>query len=221
MSLRHFAIHRPSPTDDFLEILGPGGIRVLLKIIRDAYISLYQQNSITLVMNENEITEKLFLLVLQRWRDNRRIPSSISPIHEKQDRSNADKCGRPPTIDFCFEGDWDTQAYFGAECKLIEANNKTLCNKYVNQGVDRYLSGKKYNPRCPEGAMVGYIRQTKCTDVAQEIHVRLQSLAGTPTLNKTDWLLPFEEHYFSNHQRQPDNSPFTIHHLLFHFSPLL
>ncbi len=217
MSLRHFALHRPRPTDDFLEILGPGGIRILLELMRDAYFELRQRNVITLDMSENDITEEWSILVKQKWRSSQ-VPYSITPKDEKEDKSLASKRGKPPSIDFCFRGDWDKQAYFGAECKLIEADNTTLCHHYITNGVERYLVGK-YHPKCPQGTMVGYVRQTRCVDVAQEIRVRLQSLAGNPTLDKTDWLLPFEEYYRSFHKRQPDNSPFTIHHLLFQFDP--
>lgn len=213
MSLRDLTQVSASIPNDFLATLGPKGVNLLLELMRDGYFDLRQKQKITLSMSENDITEELFISITQCWRYSR-VPCSIIPVHEKQDKNRAAKRGKPPTIDFCFRGDWDKKAYFGAECKLLEANDKTLCDHYVSQGMQRYLDGK-YSPKCPDGAMLGYVRQTACSDVANELKMRINALAEEPDFYKTDTLTPFEEHYLSRHNLA--KGIFTIHHLLFFF----
>ena len=61
----------------------------------------------------------------------------------------------------------------------------------------------------------GYVRQTKCSDVVNELRMRINALDDNPSFDKTELLIPFEEHYTSRHNRVEGLSPFTIHHLLF------
>jgi hypothetical protein len=205
--------HRSLPTDDLSKILGPSGVKVLLELMRDAYFDLHQLKKVTLSMDENDITEEWFVWLQLRWRESN---ISLIPIPEKPDKSKAKPGKMPPRVDFCFRSRWDDRSYFGAECKLIEANNSTLCSRYIKNGVKRYIDGR-YGQKCSEGAMVGYIRQTKCADVVREIRFHLNKMEGVPCLDKTDLLLPFEEHYVSKHKRVEGWSPFIIHHLLFLF----
>ena len=219
MSLHQLAARYPLPSDDLSEILGPSGIKMLLELIRDAYFELVQMRKVDLSMTENQITEEWCVCLLLIWPQSNAYCLGLSPIPQKEDESSRkSRRGSPPTIDFCFRAYWDRQAYFGAECKLIEANDKTLCDKYIENGVNRYIDGR-YGQKFSEGAMLGYVRQTKCSDVAAEIRNRINSLAGSPQLIQTDVLLPFEDHYISKHSRLKGLPPFTIHHLLFLFEP--
>ena len=136
--------------------------------MRDGYFNRISRNHDFARMSENTITEEWIVHVQQRWRVSR-IPSSIVPIHEKPDTSKASKRGKPPTIDFCFRSEWNKQSYFGAECKLVEADNKRLCDEYVEQGMKRYIN-QKYRPEYLEGAMIGYVRTSACCDIATEIY---------------------------------------------------
>ncbi|MDM8531988.1 hypothetical protein QUF63_12515 [Anaerolineales bacterium HSG25] len=123
------------------------------------------------------------------------------------------KQGKSPTIDCCFRNQLYKQSYFGIECKLVEANRKTLCNEYITNGIERFLDCR-YSSKSSHSAMLGYIRKTTCQDVATKIKERLPH---DSKLNKTKQLLPFEEHYTSQHQRAACLSPFTLHHFLLSF----
>lgn len=211
MGIRDLAQRPTVIPKDLLELLGSSGVRVLLELMRDAYSELINIRDDFSGMSENDITEEWYVQLVVVWRVSR-VPSSIVPIHEKQDKSKAAKRGRPPTIDFCFRGTWDKYAYFGAEAKLVEADDKELCDEYVNAGVERFLSGK-YNPVVSEGAMLAYIRKSQCADVAEAVKQRVVNLPGSPILNKEIILLPFEDYYTSNHVE--NTRPFLVHHLLF------
>lgn len=206
------SVSAPVP-DDLSKILAPDGVKILLKLIYDAYCVLRDAKIVTLLMDENEITEELYVNLLSLWQK-RNI--SLIPISEKQDRTlRSSRRGKAPTIDFCFRSQWDSQSYLGAECKRIEARNKELCDYYIAKGVQRYLDGK-YSPKCSEGSMIGYVRETKCSEVAKELKTRINKLPGNPGFIKAE-LINFEDHYFSQHERIKGLSPFKLHHLLFYF----
>jgi hypothetical protein len=209
-------IQRTPPPEDLSKILGPSGLKVLLELIRDAYFCLRDKRIITLSMNENEITEEWYVCLLPLWPQSSVYPRFV-PIHEKQDNtSKISKQGKSPTIDFCFRSEWSNQSYFGAECKLIEADNKILCDRYISNGVRRYVDGI-YSQNCSDGAMLGYVRETDCGAVANELHMRISFLEGKPQLVRIDLLTPFREYYVSTHNREQGLSPFTVHHFLFLF----
>ena len=211
MSVRNLRHDKPKIPTDLAEELGIKGVRVILALIRDAYLDLLDLQNITSSMDENDITEEWFIWLNLRWR---KTDLSLIPIHEKGDKTKRkSKRGKPPTIDCCFRNQWYKQSYFGIECKLIEANNKTLCDKYIIKGVERFLDCR-YSSKCSHSAMLGYIRKTTCQDVATKIKDRL---SPSSTFSKTGQLLPFEEHYTSLHQRTACLSPFTLHHFLLSF----
>ena len=214
MSIRNLRPPQPPISADLAQTLGVKGMQIILTLIRDAYLDLLSLQCITSAMDENDITEEWFIWLQLYWH---KADISLVPIHEKGDKTNQkSKRGKPPTVDCCFRNKWHKQSYFGIECKLIEANNKTLCDNYITNGVDRFLDCR-YSSKCSEGAILGYIRQTTCHDVATKIGDRLTKLPGSPALKKTDQLLPFKEHYVSVHHRMACISPFTLHHFLLSF----
>ncbi|MCB0196017.1 MAG: hypothetical protein KDJ65_28965 [Anaerolineae bacterium] len=215
MSIRNLRPVKPTIPSDLAQTLGIKGVQIILILIRDAYSDLLSLQCITSGMDENDITEEWFVCLQLHWR---KTDISLVPIHEKGDKTNQkSKRGKPPTVDCCFRHQWHKHSYFGIECKLIEANNKILCDKYITNGVDRFLDCR-YSSNCSQGAVLGYIRQTICLDVATNIEERLTQLSGNPSLNKTQQLLPFEEHYTSVHHRTACISPFTLHHFLLSFN---
>ncbi|MBN1690944.1 MAG: hypothetical protein JW901_07975 [Dehalococcoidia bacterium] len=207
---------RPQPSAELTEALGPHVVKVMLCLMRDAYFDLVKKDVIDLTMRENQITEEWYDCLIIRWPRSSLYPT-FRPHSQKEDESGKTSSrGNPPTIDFCFRAGWDRLVYFGAECKLIEATNKTLCNEYVENGVCRYIEGK-YGAKFPEGAMIGFVRQTPCADVAVELQTRIVALDNASGFDRTNLLAPFEDHYVSKHNRAKGISPFTIHHLLFLF----
>ncbi|MCP4374280.1 MAG: hypothetical protein GY797_40180 [Deltaproteobacteria bacterium] len=214
MSIRNAILAKPPIPIDLAEVLESGGITTILNLIRDAYFDLIQKRIVSSTMDENEITEEWFVCLQLRWQT---AGLSLVPIHEKPDKTKKrGNKGKPPTIDCCFRNQWHKQSYFGIECKLVEANNKTLCDKYVQNGVQRFIDCR-YSSRCSEGAMLGYVRQTQCNGVAAQLSTRINTLDEQPELTQTNQLLPLEQHYISKHCRTDCLSPFVLHHFLLFF----
>ena len=214
MSIRQSIQSKPPIPDDLARTLEGGGIATILRLIRDAYFDLVQKRIVSFAMDENEITEEWFVCLQLRWQS---TGLSLVPILEKPDKTKKrGNRGKPPTIDCCFRSQWHRQSYFGIECKLVEANDKTLCDKYVQNGVQRFMDCR-YSSKCSEGAMLGYVRQTLCSDVAMQLHTKINALNTGYKLSQTNQMLPFEAHYVSKHHREKCLSPFTLHHFLLFF----
>ena len=217
MSLSDLTCPQPMQPTELSRALGPNGVRRLLELIRDAYFDLVQSRKVNRSMDENQITEELCIHIQKCQRLSGILPS-VYVIHEKQDRTQAKGRGKSPTVDFCFRGEWLAEVYFGAECKIVEADNKKLCDEYVSNGLTRYIAGK-YGQAFSEGAMLGYIRSTDCVAVAAELGKRVAQLQGSPDLLRSPLLLPFQDYHTSRHQRVAGITPsIMIHHLLFLFA---
>ena len=200
---------------DLAKELGPDGIMTLLSRICEAYENLYASGRVVCTMSEPEITEELVFELLDVWFD--KGPRSLKPIPEKSHGMRKDgKKGKTPTIDFCFRT-WDSNSYFGVECKLLKENNSELYKLYVDEGVNRYLSGR-YSEKCSAGSMVGYIIIGNTAEIINKVKIRVDKLPNISTMKKSEPINCFNEHYKSVHERDAGNTPFHIHHLFFSFT---
>ena len=186
----------------------------LLRIICEAYKELRASGRVTPIMSEPEITEELYVELLDVWKE---AGISPKPIHEKSHGTSKKGRGKTPTIDFCFRHKWDPNYYFGAECKRLEENNSKLYNLYVDEGVNRYLSGK-YGEKCSVGSMIGYIIIGNTAEIINKVKIRVDKLPNITNIKKSDSINGFTDHYKSVHGRKVGNSPFRIHHLFFSFT---
>lgn len=202
---------------DLAEELGSDGIRTILRIICGAYKNLHGLEKVTSVMNETGITEELFIELQAVMRTDEYRNFSLYPIHEKAHNRNGKGRGKTPTIDFCFRDRWVRDRYFGAECKLLKENYKTLYDDYVAGGVCRYLTGK-YSEDCSIGSMIGYITSGNTGEIISEVKNRVDKTHNVSKMKKSDHINSFNEHYKSVHKREVDFSIFHIHHLFFSFA---
>ena len=183
----------------------------------DAYLELRLRKYVTGFSSEDTITEEWFIHIQEICRQSPAI--SLHPIQQKQDTTKAKTCGKPPTIDFCFRDEFESQSYFGAECKLLDEGNTTLLNAYLDlvKGIGRFLDGR-YATHTGAGAMVGYVRSGDCGAVAKSISECIQDLEGKPTLRKSQPLENFDQLYESRHNRKLPIADFLCYHLLFGFN---
>lgn len=207
---------RASVPKDLAQALGPQGLRKLLSLLADAYRDLYAKRWVQADSPEDSITEEWFIHIQARWRKQPSV--SLIPVHQKQDRTKAGPRGHPPTIDFCFRDGLAPQAYFGAECKLLDEGSRAHLHAYLDgrQGIGRFLSGK-YAAHAGAGAMVGYIRRGESPAVADKLAQAMQQQIGSPKLKKSSPLPEFDQLYESTHTRTFGISPFLCFHLLFAF----
>jgi hypothetical protein len=202
---------------DLAEELGSDGIRTILIIICEAYKNLRRFGKVSSAMNETRITEELCieLQVVMRTEEYRYFPFYPHP-EKSHDRKGKGK-GSTPTIDFCFRDRWVRDRYFGAECKLLKENYRTLYDDYVAGGVCRYLTGK-YSENCSIGSMIGYITSGNTGEIISEVKNRVDKTRNVSKMEKSDPINSFNEHYKSAHKREVDFSIFHIHHLFFSFA---
>lgn len=71
----------------------------------------------------------------------------------------------------------DEDAYVAIECKRVGAGSSALNNSYVDEGVDRFVSGK-YAAGHEWGFMLGYVLAHPVGDVVEAIDSRIQKAYG-------------------------------------------
>lgn len=200
---------------DIVNELGPDGINRLIEWMWLAYRDVNDQCAVTSAYNENSITKKWAEFLTRRWgMDNTSIKVKVIPLHQVEDENKKKGTGLCPTIDFCFIG-WNmNDSYFGAECKLLKANDPKRYNLYVTEGVYRFLDGR-YSSKSTESAMVAYVVDENIVDTTGEIDQRIN---GTNPLKSFSRDYSWDEpHYKSTHSRN-NLSPIVLHHLFFDFN---
>lgn len=198
---------------DLVKYLKFTGVMHLLGIFCDAYRDLRASGKVTPDKIEPEINEELFHYLQMVWYD--KGPKSLTPDREKSHGKRMSGRGKTPTIDLCFRG-WDSEIYFGAECKILEDKNSRY-EYYIDGGICRYISGD-YSYKCPTGAMIGYIITGDTLKIINELKNRVDKLPNSSKMDISNPINGFKEHYESIHKRKTGVSPFDIHHLFFCFT---
>jgi hypothetical protein len=165
-------------------------------------------------MSEPEITEELYNKLLEVVIENG--DSAIRPIHEKSHKNILKRPGKTSTIDLCFRDDFDSETYFGFECKKLENSDKQRFDNYITDGVCRYLSGA-YSKKCSIGSMISYIIHGDISKIVREIKIRVDNICCLSKMEKTYVIEGFSDHYESRHRRS-DKSAFQLYHCFFEFS---
>ncbi|MCF4972049.1 MULTISPECIES: hypothetical protein [Pseudomonas] len=71
----------------------------------------------------------------------------------------------------------DEEAYLGIECKRVGHGESALNQRYVTQGVDRFVTGK-YAAGHHWGMMLGYVLKLPSAAMVQRIDARLRETYG-------------------------------------------
>ncbi|MFT4071907.1 MAG: hypothetical protein QM654_08325 [Dysgonamonadaceae bacterium] len=195
--------------------------RRCLILLSEGYGATKSNGNISIDWEEEDISKEL-LLSLNTNRKRLEWQIDIVPEYRiyKNDGTSAKSAAR---IDFRFSS-WNINQWeYYAEAKnLIEADSfkvgrKTkisatkLHKRYIETGVDNYLSGKYPQPGC----LIGYILQGKTENIVSILNTYLCNLnRKTEALQPQDLdLINFNSYYISFH----NNSPF-IKHLMFDFT---
>lgn len=182
-----------------------------------AYAILYRNRIVKPKMDECDITEELYKEVNFAWSKSD-ITETVIPTNEKIDRENAERRGRPPTIDFCFRARWERHAFFGFECKVLAEGDSRSYREYINEGLYRYIEGK-YCANGSAGSLIGYINSGRIAVIVKDIKTRVNRQRIVEFMTLASSISGFREHYISTHLRK-DSSPFCVHHLFFSFVEL-
>ena len=208
---------RQTVPKDIVRELGPAGVACLLQLMADAYLDLRTTRFVQSDTSEDTITEEWFVYIQRRWRQKPAI--SFIPVHQKQDTAKSKARGKSPTVDVCFRDCFDNRSYFGAECKLLDAGNRTHLAAYLDdtKGIGRFVDGR-YASNAGAGAMVGYVRSGTCDSVVTSLEHAIQRLSGKPKLTKSRPLRAFDQIYESQHSRDCQVAEFLCYHLLLGFN---
>lgn len=218
-SIKNIVASSPVPTD-LAKKIGINGVNEILFILWQGYYDLKSDSGIiiTALTQEDEITKEWFGKVQQRWFAQNRatclLAHKIGPIHQYPDPTKACKRGYKPTIDFCFR-DWDTRnSYFGAECKNLYNRKPAKIKRYVQTGVNNYITGR-YGAQSSESSIVGYVLSGDIPTIVNELKNEIQK--EQPISNLTREMSFIEPQYRTCHTRSLDGERLTLHHLFFNF----
>ena len=215
-SVRNISSSNRMPID-LANTIGKNGVAEILLILWQGYDSLRARNIVNSDMAENEITQEWFLCISKIWNAKNRaswLRVDLTPIMQYEDPTLAKKRGQPPTIDFCFRA-WDKrQGYFGAECKNLYGSERSHIKRYVETGVDNYISGR-YGSKSSKSSMVGYVLSGKIEEVATALSKEIST--RRPHTNIVRSMEITHPQYKSVHTRTLDGTIITLYHLFFDF----
>lgn len=147
-----------------------------------------------------------------------RLPSSKQQIRiEEEVGTRSPKAKNTDgRIDIKIIYSWDEREYFGMECKRVSGNSKVLAEKYVKDGVIRFVSGK-YSSGHHFGAMLGFVIDGKTTECISLISEQLNK-KQTETQQIESWaieqnFLTKQKLYRTRHNQTGIQSSITLLHL--------
>jgi hypothetical protein len=137
------------------------------------------------------------------------------PIHQNQIFPKKRKKGRSPTIDFVFRKGYEESPYFGFECKIVDHKIKASITAYVDEGVNRFLSGK-YGKGQKAGAMIAYLINCKQLKCVKAVDTKMKEITGiNHNLKKMTLVSGFTSLYNSKHTK--NLKTFKLYHIFMNF----
>lgn len=180
------------------------------RLIVEAYQTSLNEKVIQLNWNENDISSELHKCLIgnpfrKKWKVSTNVESHI-PKNIPKTKGFADKY---PRIDFrltTFSRSDEYEYFF--EAKRLKQNDSVLKRRYINTGIDNFVS-KKYE----NGSLIGYLLEGKTDETVKGINSLLEKdKRNTEILNfRSNKLL--NAYYESNH-----SGIGTLKHLIFDFT---
>ncbi len=219
-SIKSIVASNPMPPD-IAKKIGLSGVNEILAIFWMSYEDLRRDYTIVITpaTEEDEITQLWYQKLILRWDSRNRAMSvalnQVIPYNQYSDDTLKKKKGsKSPTIDFCFK-DWDTaNSYFGAECKNLFKNRTDKITRYIETGVDNYVSGR-YGSQSSENAVIGYVLSGDIPTIVGELSNQLKH--KYPIMNFTRVMAIPAPQYKTQHKRILDDMDITLYHLFFEF----
>lgn len=182
-------------------------------LIIDAYQTSLTAKTIHLDWNENDISSELHRHIKEnplrlKWKVSTNVEAHISKDIPKT-KGFSDKF---PRIDFRLTSFISTYEYeYFFEAKNLKQNDSALKRRYINTGIDSFVS-KKYE----NGSLIGYLLEGKTDETIEGINSLLEKdKRNTETLifksNKV-----IKTYYESNH-----SDIGTLKHLIFDFTNII
>lgn len=183
------------------------------QLITESYVSAMETKVVKLNWDENDITAKLH----QHIRDNPlrlewNIHSNVEKHLPKDDiKEEKGFAARLPRIDLCFAVISSKLEYvYHMEAKNLKEKSSALKRRYIDTGINNFLSGKYEN-----GCLLGYVVEGKLHKCVYGINGLLKKDHRVPEFLKAKPYHLHDKYYESNH---PNDS--MIKHFMFDFTTL-
>ena len=128
---------------------------------------------------ENKITDQLVLLLQRHPYSRKRW--IIEPQHKLLDSDSNGDVVTKGFIDFVLFFTLDQGTYIAYECKRLNvqfpSGFKTLADKYVDEGVMRYVSAQ-YAQELPFGVMIGYVLDSDTPKALNAVKQQIKNKTG-------------------------------------------
>lgn len=180
------------------------------RLIIEAYQTSLTEKVIQLDWNENDISSEIHKSIKAnplrlKWKVSTNVEADI-PKDIPKVKGFADKF---PRIDFrltSFISNYEYEYFF--EAKNLKQNDSALKRRYIDTGINNFVSGKYEN-----GSLIGYLLEGKTDETIKGINILLEKdKRNTEVLNlKSEKLL--KSIYQSNH-----SDIGTLKHLIFDFT---
>jgi hypothetical protein len=181
------------------------------RLIIEAYQTSLTEKTIQLDWNENDISSELHKCIKAnplrlKWKVSTNVEAHIPNEKISKEKGFADKDSR---IDFRLTSFILTYEYeYFFEAKNLKQNDSALKRRYIDTGINNFVSGKYEN-----GSLIGYLLEGTTDETVKGINSLLEKdKRNTEVLNlKSDKLL--KTIYQSNH-----SDIGTLKHLIFDFT---
>lgn len=203
------------------KVIGPRVQNKIICLVIRAHNILAGTHRVQQDWEEDRITSALGIEISNLWRSLRRC----SPVHSYTPQTQfplfpkLSKRGKARTIDFVFLKGYTEQVYFAFECKIVNHSDTKLITEYIDNGMNRYISGY-YSTNLFVGGMIGYMFNNEVVLTVNRINYKIQTcgnLSANDCLKQDITIQGWEYLYESKHRRLTDNNEFAIRHLFFAF----
>ena len=217
-SIKNIAASNSMPID-MAKKIGASGVNEILNVFWKSYDDIVSDFTIVIDSDteEDDITQIWYQKIVKRWDSRNRatcvVLNGVIPFNQYSDNSMKKRKGsKSPTIDFCFK-DWETtNSYFGAECKNLYNNKPDKIRRYIETGINNYISGR-YGSQSSENSVIGYILSGDIATIIFELDNELKK--HLPIMGFTRNMLINRTQYITKHKRSLDGEVITLHHLFF------
>jgi hypothetical protein len=182
------------------------------RLIIDAYQTSLAEKVIQLDWNENDISSELHRHIKEnplrlKWKVSINVEADI-PKDIPKVKGFSDKF---PRIDFRLTSFISTYEYeYFFEAKNLKQNDSALKRRYINSGIENFVTQKYEN-----GSLIGYLLEGKTDETVKGINSLLEKdKRQTETLHFTSYKL-FKSYYESNH-----SDIGILKHLIFDFTTI-
>lgn len=194
--------------------IGPNNDLQILKVVIFSHIALREEKVVDESWPEDKITRELCVRIHIYITEN---GINTIPIHQYPIYLKKEKMGRPPTIDFVFRKGFEESHYLGFECKIVDDKKDTSIRDYIDEGMNRFLSGK-YAKNEKVGGMVAYLINSDLLNCVAKINEKvIDKLGIEDCLTEMCLIREFNGLYTSKHKRVELFNYFRIYHIFMFF----